>query len=125
MMGSIDAWFYKYIAGIQMDEKYPAFASFIVKPFLPDSLRHGKAQIETMRGRISSEWESDPNLFTLKVDVPFNTMATVFIPCSENGEVKEGGLPVKQAEGIDYIGFNKGCHQLKVHSGKYHFTVQK
>ena len=125
MMGSIDAWFYKYIAGIQLDENNPAFVSFNVKPLLLDSLRHGKAQIETMRGKVSSEWERHPGLFTLNVEVPFNTTAFVFVPGSKKGEVKEGGLPVKQTEGIEYLDFNGGYHQLKVHSGKYHFTVQK
>jgi len=125
MMGSIDAWFYKYIAGIQLDENNPAFVSFNVKPLLLDSLRHGMAQIETMRGKVSSEWERPSGLFTLNVEIPFNTTAFVFIPGSKNGEIKEGGLPVKQSEGIEYLDFNGGYHQLKVHSGKYHFTVPK
>ena len=124
MMGSIDAWFYKYIAGIQLDENRPAYASLIVKPQLLDSLRHGKAQIETMRGKVSSEWERHPGIFTLNVEIPFNTTAFVFIPGSEKGEAKEGGLPVKQAEGIEYIGYKEGYHQLKVHSGHYTFSAK-
>ncbi len=48
MMGSIDAWFYRYIAGIQLDEKNPAYASFIIKPQLVDSLNSAKSSIETI-----------------------------------------------------------------------------
>lgn len=125
MMGSVDAWFYKYIAGIQMDENKPAFVSFRVKPLLLDSLRHGKAQIETMRGKVSSEWERDSEFFTLNVEIPFNTTAFVFIPGDEKSELTESGLPLKQVEEIEYLGFNKGYHQLKVHSGRYSFSAKK
>jgi len=124
MMGSIDAWFYKYLAGIQVDQNNPAFASFRVKPLLPDSLGTAKAQIETMRGTISSSWEMKAGLFTLKLEVPFNTTAVVYLPGGEKEIVKEGGLPLKPADGIEDSGFREGTHQVKVHSGSYLFTVR-
>ena len=125
MMGSIDAWFYKYIAGIQVNEQYPAFASFQVEPLLLDSLGRGKGEVETLRGKVSSNWESHPGLFTLKLQVPFNTTAEVFLLGIETDVVKEGGLPLKQIDGMEYLGFKDGVHRLKVHSGNYEFTVGK
>ncbi|MBV5313103.1 MAG: family 78 glycoside hydrolase catalytic domain [Prolixibacteraceae bacterium] len=124
MMGSIDAWFYKYIAGIQLEELNPAFAEFQVKPLVLDSLGKGKAEIETIRGKVSSEWEKNPDLFTLKLEVPFNTTAKVYLPGNEKDEMKEGGLPLKQRDGIEYLEYKDGTHQLKVHSGKYEFTLR-
>jgi len=123
MMGSIDAWFYKYIAGIQLDENNPAFSSFQVKPLLLDSLRFGKAQIETMRGRISSEWERNQGLFTLKLEIPFNTSAMVYIPGSVKSKVLESEVPIGKVDGTEYLGFKNGVHILKVHSGNYLFTT--
>jgi len=125
MMGSIDAWFYKYIAGIQLDEDKPAFASFIVKPLLLNNLEFGNAQIETIRGKISSEWKRHQGLFTLKLEVPFNTTAMVFIPGGEKSDLKESGLPLKKVEGVEYLGFKEGYHQVKVYSGRYVFTANK
>jgi len=124
IMGSIDAWFYKYIAGIQLDELNPAFAEFQVKPLVLDSLGKGKAEIETIRGKVSSEWEKNPDLFTLNLEVPFNTTAKVYLPGNEKDEMKEGGLPLKQRDGIEYLEYKDGVHQLKVHSGKYEFTLR-
>jgi len=106
-----------------LDEKSPAFAEFQVKPFFPDSLRFGKAQIETMRGRISSEWEKNPGLFTLKLEVPFNTSATVFIPGSVKSKILESMTPFEKVEGLEYLGFKNGNHILKVHSGNYLFAT--
>ncbi len=125
MMGSIDAWFYKYIAGIQLDKKSQAFATFLVKPLLLDSLGSSKAHIETMRGSISTEWKKVKGLFTLFVDVPFNTTATVFIPGSPNDELFESGIAIRQLNEIENLGFKEGAFIVKVHSGNYLFTAQK
>ncbi len=125
MMGSIDAWFYKYIAGIQLDENFPAFASFVVKPLVLDSLGSAKADIETIRGTISSAWKRMNGHFSLKVEVPFNTSAMVYIPGKEGDEIKEGGVPVVQAKGVDPLGFKEGASIFRVHSGRYSFTTCK
>jgi alpha-L-rhamnosidase len=125
MMGSIDAWFYKYIAGIQLDKQSQAFGTFLVKPELLDSLGYAKAHIETLRGSISTEWKRVKGLLTLHVIVPFNTSATVFIPGSGNDEFFESGIPIKQVKEIENLGFKEGSFIVKVHSGNYLFTVQK
>ncbi len=125
MMGSIDAWFYKYMAGIQLDEKNPAFSTFIVKPLLPDSLGSAKARIETIRGTVSSEWKKQNGQFCLKLHVPYNTSALVYIPGGKSDEVKEGGIAIKQAFGIEALGFSDGAHVFKVSSGSYSFTINK
>lgn len=125
MMGSIDAWFYKYIAGIQVDKKEPAFASFLVKPLLLDSLGFSKAHVETMRGSISTEWKKEKELLTLHVDVPFNTTATIFIPGSPTDELFESDIPIRQVKEIEDLGFKEGAFIFKVHSGNYLFTAKK
>ena len=125
MMGSIDSWFYKYMAGIQLDEKNPGFSSFIVKPLPLDSLGSAKARIETIRGTISSEWRKQDGQLSLNVEIPFNTSALVYIPGDEGAEVKEGGVNLKQASGIEALGYREGAHILKVRSGRYSFTINK
>ncbi len=123
MMGSIDAWFYKYMAGIQPEENHPAFSEFTIKPMLLDELNHAEASTETIRGRISSMWNFENDKFSLEVEVPFNTTANVFIPGNEQDILKEGGKTLKNAEGVEYVGFSNGMHQLKTNSGKYNFIL--
>jgi alpha-L-rhamnosidase len=123
MMGSIDAWFYQYIGGIQPDENHPAFASFIVKPMLLDSLTKATSKIETFRGRISSEWKRQPGQFTLNVQVPFNTFATIYMPGKGGGTLTENGLPVKGLKKAIYKGFQDGYHVVHVPSGNYIFRA--
>ena len=123
MRGSIDAWFYKYIVGIQVDENYPAFSSFVVKPALLENLGSAKASVETIRGTISSQWEIHSGILTLNVEVPFNTTATVYMPCKENSEIKSDGKPLKTVDGMVLMGTIDGAQRLKIHSGKYSFTT--
>ena len=124
MMGSIDAWFYKYIAGIQPDASQPAFSSFMVKPVILDSLYYAKATIETIRGTISSQWSIDRDLFSLHVQVPFNTTAEVYLPGKSDDEIKESGKPLKKSAGVEYFGYCENYHKLKVSSGRYLFTIK-
>ncbi len=125
MMGSIDAWFYKYIAGIQLDQAEPAFRSFQIKPAWLDGLEHGKGEVRSLRGLVGSEWERHPGLFTLKVQVPFNTTAKVYLPGNEADEITEGEKRLSQVEGVQYLGFKDGAHLLWVHSGIYTFKAEK
>ncbi len=124
MMGSIDAWFYKYIAGIRPDENHPAFSEFIINPTLLDGLNHAEATTETVRGKISSSWNLENDQFSLEVEVPFNSVANVFIPGNEQDILTEDGKALVAAKGVKYISFSDGKHQLKVSSGKYNFVLE-
>jgi alpha-L-rhamnosidase len=124
MMGSIDAWFFKYIVGIRLSEEAPAFKSFIIQPHVLKDLDHATASTETICGKVSAEWKIENRNFRLNVEVPFNTTAKVFIPASEKAVIKEGNLMLKEVKEIEYMGFLDGFHLLKVPSGKYNFIVK-
>ncbi len=125
MMGSIDAWFYKYIAGIQVEKKDPAFTSFLIKPLLLDSLNSAEATIETIKGSIGSSWKIENSRFALHVSVPFNTHATVYIPGDKKDLFLEGGLPLEQNADLKCIGYQEGAYVVRVPSGNYLFTREK
>jgi len=124
MMGSIDAWFYKYIAGIRLNEEAPAFKSSIIQPNILKDLEHASASTETIRGKVSSEWKIENGNFTLKVDVPFNTNAEVFVPANENEIIFEGNKPAGRVEGIQFMGYENGFHKFRIGSGRYSFIVK-
>ncbi len=125
MMGSIDAWFYKYIAGIQPEESGVAFRSFTIKPNLLEGLTYAKASTETLRGRIVVDWRKQPDVFSMNVEVPFNTLATVYIPGAKENKLFENGKPLERVSGLEYIKYENGAHVLKVGSGSYSFTEEK
>lgn len=123
MLGSIDAWFYKYITGIQLDEKNPAYSSFTIKPLLLKGLDFANSKLETIKGTISSSWKKEAGKLILGIEIPFNTSAIVHIPGGEKETILESGIQLKDIEGIEYIGYSDGVHKIKVQSGSYLFTV--
>ena len=92
---------------------------------LLEGLDYANAKLETIKGTVCSSWKKEASKLTLKIEVPFNTLATVHIPAKKNVEIFENGIPLKNTEGIEYINYSKGAHQIKVPSGKYVFTINQ
>lgn len=132
MLGSVDTWFYKVLAGINIKHSSPGFKEFIIKPHPVDKLDTVSASLNTVQGLVSSKWNNDDKSFNLKVKIPANTTATIYLPkldfedivVSESGNIiwkfnsyREGVNGIqKGSEKDDYIIFDVG-------SGEYLFTV--
>ncbi len=80
MLGSVDAWFYRFLAGIQIDPEAPGWRHFIIRPHVPDALEFADASIQTVRGLAAAHWRKGDQSLTLKVTIPVNSEATVSIP---------------------------------------------
>jgi hypothetical protein len=88
MMGQIDEWFFKTLAGIRPDA--PGFRTFTVQPQPVADLTYVNASHETLYGRIAVEWKREGERFFLSVTVPVNTEATVILPDGSSRSVPSG-----------------------------------
>jgi alpha-L-rhamnosidase len=122
MMGSIDAWFYRTLAGIALDEASPAYGAFTVRPFAPEELDRASARIDTVRGAVSSSWERRGRDLSLEVEVPFNTAALVHVPAGMSDAVSETGEGPRLARFVRWEG---GYHVLRAPSGRYRFEARR
>ena len=50
MYGSVSAWFYRVLAGLQLDDAAPAFKHFRVRPHFLGDLTSAAASVATIRG---------------------------------------------------------------------------
>jgi alpha-L-rhamnosidase len=116
MMGSIDAWFYRALAGIQPDEAKPGFEHIVIKPFIPDSLSFVRASVQTVRGRVAVEWRKKNGSLQLTVTIPANSTATVHVPAASAKQV-QSTPSLKPAR------FEKGATVYQIGSGNYEFRV--
>ena len=123
MYGDISAWFYKALAGINLDPTAPAFKHIIIKPNLVGGLTSAEASYDSVRGRIVSDWKVKNGRFELNVTIPANTTATVYVPVAASASVKEGGKPAAEAEGATLLRVEEGRTLFKVGSGTYHFSA--
>ncbi|MDD4109203.1 MAG: family 78 glycoside hydrolase catalytic domain [Prolixibacteraceae bacterium] len=135
MFGSVVEYFYKYLGGIRspMEEgTSPGYKNIYIKPEVPAGLNRVNTSIETVSGKILSNWEKSGNSFIHKVSVPANSVATVALPLtgSDNITVTEGDIKIwdsntfiKGAEGVHNVEKAEGALEVKIGSGSYEFKI--
>jgi alpha-L-rhamnosidase len=85
---------YSQMAGIQSDDTSAGYKHIELKPMPDPSIRWVNAKYTTVYGTIQTQWRIHDNRFNLKVTVPSNTTATIYLPYSK--DVKEVGSGVYQ-----------------------------
>jgi alpha-L-rhamnosidase len=95
---------------------------FIIKPNLVGDLTHANTKSDSLYGTIVSKWSRSRTTGTFDFEVPTNTTARVFIPAVDGGDVKEGGQPAANAQGVTYRGKDGNFVVFEVTSGNYRFT---
>jgi alpha-L-rhamnosidase len=119
--GAIGEWMYRVVGGISIDENSPGYKHILIQPQPGGGLTFARTTIESMYGKVSSEWRIAAGTMTLKVEVPPNTTATVQLPDSTLQGVSESGKPIEVDQDL------KGARQmgnavvLEVGSGSYEF----
>lgn len=124
MFGHISAWFYQVLGGIRLDPDAAGFKRFAIKPQLLGDVRWAKAEYESMYGTIRSNWEIRGGRLILKIAVPVNTTATVYVPCDPQKAIAEGPDVIHVGEHARFLRLEKGCVVFEVESGTYEFISQ-
>lgn len=78
MFGSVDAWFYRVLAGIKIKEE--GWKKIIFEPHPVGDLKFAKASLNTIKGEIEINWEKSENSFVINVSIPVNCEGEVRIP---------------------------------------------
>lgn len=118
MMGQIEEWFYRTLAGIVPDPVVPGFKHCIIKPIPVGDLSYVRATHESLYGMVEVNWKKDDNKFTLSVNVPVNTTATVILPVPDDWEILMDGKEIKNTKAIQRV---KKSPVFNVGSGSYVF----
>lgn len=79
MMGQIEEWFYKSLAGITTDNN-SGYRQFVIAPKPVGDLSFVEASYNTLHGKISVDWRRENGQFVLHLSVPGNTTAKVYLP---------------------------------------------
>jgi alpha-L-rhamnosidase len=94
--------------------------TFEVKPH-PGDLKWANGRVSTVAGEITAAWDKFPGRFDLRVTIPANTTATVFLPAKNLQSVTENKKPIEQAEGVKFLRQENDQVVLQVGSGSYMF----
>jgi hypothetical protein len=80
MMGQIDEWFFRSLAGIDIRTTHRDGQKIVIRPAVVGDLSYVKAATRTLHGTISTDWTRSGNDFRLKVSIPVGDCAEVYLP---------------------------------------------
>ncbi len=116
--GSVIAWVYRYAAGIDTPSGSPAFKEIIIHPHLDARMTSARAEYESIYGKIVSDWNGTPTgPFSLKVTIPANTSAKVFLPVIAGAHLTEDGNSLDAQQ-------ENGSYVVQIGSGSYTFEAK-
>jgi hypothetical protein len=121
MLGHVMEWFYAGLGGIGQTENSAAYKDILIQPQVVKDLTFVKVGFELPYGLIRSEWEQNSVGFSLKVEIPHNTKATVILPTGDIDSVKVDG---KKPDDKDISGISEEKKiALFLGSGIYQITT--
>lgn len=130
MLGSIDAWFYRVLAGLS--PLGPGWRKVRIRPHPLGDLSFVEARVDTVSGRIAAAWRRTNDAFALELTVPAGSTAEVHVPLLFPGSVVESGEPVwpagraeKPVAGIVSARAEGDRAVFEVRSGTYRFVSAK
>jgi alpha-L-rhamnosidase len=112
--GAIGDWMYRVMCGLDTETDQPGYKAIRIKPHPGGGLARASASLETLYGKASSSWSVEGNKFTLEVEIPANTTATVWVPSGNVGSFEQDGKRMNAVAEDGYVRVNLG-------SGKYTF----
>ncbi len=123
MLGHLMEWFYSGLGGIRQEKESTGFRNIIIRPAMVGDITAATTCFESPYGTISTDWELSEESISLKVDIPANTNAEIYLPVEVNSMVYENHTAVEQIAGIQLIRKEDGHNIYRVGSGSYDFLV--
>jgi len=107
--GAVGEWLYRVCAGIEIDDENPGYKHIIFKPHIGGDFTYAKGTYESIYGKIESFWSIENNVVSLKLNIPVNTTATIYLEqCDE----------ILESDNLTFLIKDKVC-QAKTGSGCY------
>jgi alpha-L-rhamnosidase len=108
--GSIGAWLYNTIAGIELDPARPGYKHIILRPQPGGGLTHACGRLKTLYGELISQWTFEKDTFDWTVVIPPNTTASVYLPVQTERKILMNGQAVSSSV-------------FEIRAGEYRFVV--
>jgi hypothetical protein len=92
MLGHVEEWFYRSLAGINPDPGAVGFQHILIKPQVVGDLTWVQSAYNSVRGRITSNWKIKDGQIHLSITIPDGCKATVELPTKEPQTVGSGAF---------------------------------
>lgn len=121
MFGGGIVWFYRKLAGVNLDTLQPGYKHIIFKPQPVKDISYVRYANETQYGKIAVNWKNEAGIFKMNLKIPVGSVGTIYLPSSDITKVFESGKEIKD-ENIHFIKMEDGYAVFNVNSGDYSFT---
>jgi alpha-L-rhamnosidase len=116
--GSVIAWVYRSVVGVDTTGTGPGYRHIIIHPRVDSHIAHARGEYQSVYGKIISDWNGTAaGPFVLKVTIPANTTAKVFLPASPNKKVTADGRAANVEKESD-------SYTVEIGSGSYVFEIK-
>ena len=124
MLGSVGAWFYRHLAGIQLAATAIAADRVLIRPPFVAGLNAAAATLETPRGTLACDWERGPQGLVLRLLIPLGCRVEVELRGPYGAlDVTEAGQPLSTTEGVAAVVEGAGVLRFTAASGRYCFQA--
>lgn len=123
--GAVGDWLYRALAGIDTDPDQPGYKRILIRPRFAPGFRWVRATYRSLYGEIASFWEVEEGQVRVEVTVPPNTTAVIYLPGACSNAVREGAVPLAQAEGVLSVASTSEGVRVEVGAGSYSFTYSR
>ncbi|NYF50227.1 alpha-L-rhamnosidase [Tunturiibacter gelidoferens] len=115
--GSVMAWVFRRVGGVDADPAMPGFHHVLISPHVEPGLSHMHTEYDSVYGTIVTDWTKKPDgQLQLSVKIPANTTATVFLPATPTSIAKQDGDRITTP-------YKEGSMVREIGSGSYTFSV--
>jgi alpha-L-rhamnosidase len=89
--GSVVAWVYRSVVGIDTSITGPGFHQIVIAPKVTPAINEAAGEYQSAYGTVKTSWKGTPDgPWTLDITIPANTSARVILPNSKEEKVGSG-----------------------------------
>jgi alpha-L-rhamnosidase len=112
MLGHAEEWFYRGLAGIDVDLSRPESRQFVIRPAFLANVPGAQAQVHTVLGTVESSWAREGMKVVWRVHIPVGSRAVVTLP-QVAAEVSMNGGPPPPASPVGEVSLGSGAYEFR------------
>jgi alpha-L-rhamnosidase len=124
MLGHIMEWLYSGLGGIRQQDNSCAFNKILIDPQILGDITYAHTSYESPYGNILCEWKIDGDMYSLKISIPANCEAIIYLLVNDINNVTEYGQPIEKRSSLKIIGKENGIIKVNAGSGEYLFKMK-
>ncbi len=123
MFGGGLTWFYRKLAGMSADASQPGYRHIVFRPQPAGDLTYARYGKRTPYGDASIDWRRENGRFTMTVEVPVGSTATVYVPGATDAASAGADASDLKKGLVTFESAGDGYARFSVAAGRYTFRV--